>query len=93
MNGEFTPVKEIEEIKTSFQDLKRININRYTEGNDKKMIDLFLISPNPSKDSINYTIKKNVLLEFLIKKKLLQKDEISEIYDYVVCDGELILNP
>jgi hypothetical protein len=88
MNGRFTPVLKIEEIKNDFPDLKRINIDRYTEGTDEKMVDLLLISGNPSINSINYKIKKKILLEYLVRKRYLLEEEIPKIYEYVVSEGE-----
>jgi hypothetical protein len=61
-SGNFTPILNIGELKNDFPNLKRINIDRYTEGTDDKMIDLFLISTNPSRDSINYQLKKKKYL-------------------------------
>ncbi|GAB2809747.1 hypothetical protein [Ferruginibacter profundus] len=88
MKGKLTPVIVLDEIKKDFPDLQRINIDKYTEGDDNLRIDIFLISNNPTQDSINCQQKKKDLILFLLKKGFLLENETDNIYDYAVAKGE-----
>jgi hypothetical protein len=86
--GKFTPTLDVEDLKRDFPYLKRVNINRYSEGDENLQIDIFLISSDPTKDSINYLQKKENLFRYLYDKAILDKNERQKISEYIVSDGE-----
>ena len=86
--GTLTPLLDVKEIKEQFPNLIRINVDRYTEGDDIEMIDLFLITKDPANDSSNFKSNREFLVGYLAKKKYLLKEELSNISDLIVTTGE-----
>jgi hypothetical protein len=86
--GRFIPVLKISKLKSVFPSLRRINLLKIDNKYFDNEFEIFVISSQPSKDSIGFSVRKDLIVDFLVTNNYLNRNEILLIDTIGVWNGE-----